>query len=145
MKKSIYLLVLVIMLCLMLTGCVAAKEQVIDVDLTALSSTMRSAEIYNMQARPAGYVGKTVKMRGNYFSSYSEEKDTQYHFVLIPDAAACCQQGMEFIWTGEHTYPDDYPEINQYIEVIGVYDVYEEDGNFFYYVATEGITTPSGD
>ena len=142
MKKSICLLVLAIMLCLMLTGCAPAKTQVIDVDLTALSSTMRSAEIYNMQAQPANYTEKTVKMRGNYFSSYSEEKDTQYHFVLIPDAAACCQQGMEFIWKGEHDYPGDYPELNQYIEVVGVYDVYQEDGNSFYYVATEGITMP---
>ena len=97
MKKSICLSAVVAVLCLLFAGCVSAESQTADVDLTALSSTMRAAEIYNMQSQPGNYVGKTIKMRGNYFASYSEKMNTQYHFVLISDASACCQQGMEFI------------------------------------------------
>ena len=140
MKNSIRFLAVLVMICLTFTGCVAAENQAVDVDLTALSSTMRAAEMYNMQIQSENYVGKTIKISGNYATSYSEEMKAQYHFVLVPDASGCCEQGMEFIWNGEHAFPADYPEVGQAIAVIGVYGVYEEAGNSFYYVAVEDIT-----
>ena len=89
----------------------------IDVDLTKLSSTMVYSEVYNMMVSPDNYTGKTVKMNGAF--AYYEDPETkkQYFACIIADATACCSQGLEFILTGEHTYPNDYPELNSEITV----------------------------
>ena len=112
----------------------------VDVDLTVLSSTMVYAEVYNMMVRPDDYIGKVVKMRGPYYASYYDETGKYYHYVIIEDATACCQQGLEFIWDGGHTYPDDYPENNKNIEVVGVFGSYEELGSTYYYLAAADIS-----
>lgn len=112
----------------------------VDVDLTALSSTMVYAEVYNMTTSPDDYMGKTIKMSGPYYASFYDETDSYYHYVIIEDAAACCQSGLEFIWNGEHNYPNDYPTENTKIEVSGVFGSYEELGQTYYYLAVDEIT-----
>lgn len=102
--------------------------EALDVDLTALSSTMVYAEVYNMMTAPEDYIGKIVKMKGE-FAIYHDEAADQYYFaVIITDATACCAQGIEFIWAGEHTYPDDYPELGNEVTVTGEFRTYEEGG-----------------
>ena len=110
------------------------------VDLTQLSSTMVYAEVYNMMMSPEEYVGKTIKMDGLYYASYIPDMDVYYHFVVIQDATACCEQGLEFIWNGDHTYPNGYPKDETPVEVTGIWRSLEEDGNTYYYIATDGIT-----
>ena len=101
----------------------------IDVDLTAMSSTMVYSEVLNMQQTPDEYIGKIVKMKGPF--NVSEIGDNRYFACIIADATACCSTGIEFVWAGEHSYPDDYPEKNQEITVIGTFNVYKE-GNSQY-------------
>ena len=62
-----------------------------------------------------------------------------YHFVAVEDAAACCLQALEFIWEGEHAYPDDYPDEKAVIEVAGVFGQYDELGRTYYYLAVDEI------
>ena len=38
----------------------------VDVDLTRLSSTMVYSEVYNMMNAPGDYIGKTIKMTGQF-------------------------------------------------------------------------------
>jgi hypothetical protein len=115
-------------------------DSTIDVDLTTLSSTMVYAEVYNMMTVPNEYMGKTIKMGGQYYANYYEETGLYYHCVIIADATACCQQGLEFKWNGDHTYPDDYPADNSEIEVVGVFGSYDELGQTYYYLAVDNIT-----
>ena len=113
------------------------------VDLTALSSTMVYAEVYNILVYPEDYIDKTIKMRGYYSPTlnYYGQPDLYYHFVVIEDATECCRQGLEFIWDGEHAYPDDYPAENTLIEVVGIFGRYEDEfGDVHYYVAVDDIT-----
>jgi len=102
----------------------SAKSGGFDVDLTLMSSTMVYSEVYNMMAMPDDYVGKTVRMKGT-FAAYPGE-DRNYYVCFIADAAACCQQGMEFVLDGEYVYPDDYPAEGTEITVSGVFDTYYE-------------------
>lgn len=111
----------------------------VDVDLTKLSSIMVYAEVYNMMTSPDEYLGKTVKMQGPYYASYFEDTKKYYHYVIIEDATACCQQGLEFIWDGEHKYPNDYPIDGTNIEVTGVFGSYEELGLTYYYLTVEDV------
>lgn len=47
--------------------------------------------------------------------------------AIISDATACCAQGIEFVWRGEHAYPSDYPPLDTEITVTGTFDTYFED------------------
>ena len=89
----------------------------IDVDLTAMSSTMVYSEVLNMQQTPDKYVGKIVKMKGPF--NVSEISDNRYFACIIADATACCSTGIEFVWAGDHSYPEDYPKKDQEITVVG--------------------------
>ncbi len=110
----------------------------IDVDLTKLSSTMVYSEVYNMMVSPDKYIGKTVKMNGAFAFYEDPETKKQYFACIIADATACCSQGLEFILTGEHTYPNDYPELYSDITVTGTFETYEENG--FKYCRLTGAT-----
>lgn len=96
----------------------------IDVDLTRLSSTMVYSEVNNMMTTPENYVGKVVRMNGKLAVYKYPERN--YYTCIIKDATACCQQGMEFLWAGNHKYPDDYPNEGDNIIVTGVFDIYYE-------------------
>ena len=83
-------------------------------------------QVYDMVYHPEDYLGKTVKMRGPFAYYYDEATGKEYFAVLITDAMACCSQGIEFVLEGEHSYPDDYPELNSEITVIGRFSSYNE-------------------
>ena len=103
----------------------AAKDpSTIDVDLTKMSATMVYSEVYNMMALPDNYLGQTVRMNGQ-FQVY-EGDGRNYYVVLIADAMACCQQGMEFVLGGDASYPEDYPDPGTEVTVTGVFDTYME-------------------
>jgi len=104
----------------------------IDYDLTKLNSDLIYAEVYNMMIFPKEYIGRTVKVSGVFTVYYDEVKD-KYHFAcFVSDAAACCQQGIEFILEGDNAYPKDYPAEGAEITILGVFGTYEEDGGTYW-------------
>jgi len=146
MKKHLF--ILLFLLLLLCAGCmnkekpqsggnVSAKNANIDVDLTALSSTMVYAEVSNIMSKPNNYLEKTIKLNGLFYSSYYDENDTMYYFVVITDAASCCPQGIEFIWNRK--YPEDFPEELSRIEVTGVFKSYNEFGETYYHLMVEDL------
>lgn len=96
----------------------------IDVDLTKMSSTMIYSYIFDMLMDAESYKEKTIKVKGFFQVFVNDNSDDMYYAIIIPDAAACCQQGIEFIWAGEHEYPDDYPQLGQEITVTGKYKIF---------------------
>lgn len=99
-------------------------EAEVDVDLTLLSSTMVYSEVYAMVTEPERYIGKSVKMEGQFATAESGGK--RYYACIIQDATACCAQGLEFEPAGEIDYPGDFPEEGATITVTGVFDTYTE-------------------
>lgn len=106
----------------------------VDVDLTQLSSTMVYSEVYAMMYEPEQYIGKTVKMQGQFATQ--EYNDERLYACIVQDATACCAQGLEFEMAEELAYPDDYPEPGAEITVVGTFDSYKEevDGNYYIYL-----------
>lgn len=112
----------------------------VDIDLTKLSSTMVYAEVYNMMVKPEDYMGKTIKMKGLYTADHYDATNMYYHYILIEDAMACCQSGIEFVWDNNtHQYPEEYPEIDAPIQIVGTFGSYEELGQTYYYLAVDEI------
>ena len=106
----------------------APPDSTCDVDLTVMDSNMVYSTVYQMMSEGDKYVGQVVKMKGQYYMGKDEETGAVYHFVLIKDALACCQQGMEFIWEdGSHKYPDEYPADGTEVVVKGTYELYKDD------------------
>src|SRR5574344_519411 len=97
------------------------KQKKIDFDLTKMSATMIYAEIFNMMIDPDTYNNKIIKVKGFFQVFHDDYSNEDFYTIIIPDATACCQQGIEFIWEGEHTFPDDYPEQESEITITGKY------------------------
>ncbi len=117
-----------------------------DLDLTTLSSTMVFAEVSNLMYDPLPYVGKRVRMEGEFSVEHGytmegeEDLSQNYFYCIIEDALACCAQGLEFELAGDHSYPDDYPEEGSNIVVTGVVELYEENGFRYLHLADATMT-----
>ena len=113
-----------------------AGEDGVDIDLTKLNSTLRYAEVSNIMYTPDDYIGKIIRMSGQLavYQPIDENgervPDTLYYACIIPDATACCQQGIEFLWAGGHR-AEEYPAEGTDITVTGEFELYEEDGFVF--------------
>ena len=112
----------------------------LDVDLTTLSSTMVYSEIYNMMYEPDRYVGKRIKMNGQFAVYEDSNTGAVYTTCIIMDATACCSQGLEFVLAGEHSYPADDPELGTEITVVGIFQTYEENGYMYCHLVDAEMT-----
>ena len=109
----------------------AAQPKSVDVDLTALSSTMVYSEVYNMMSSPEKYVGKSVRMAGKFVPYTNQDETLYYPAVVIADATACCSQGLEFVLKGDKVYPQDYPAEQSEVTVRGIFQTYYEGEQLF--------------
>ena len=116
-----------------------ADPDKVDLDLTKMSATMIYTTIFDMLVMPEDYVEKNIKLKG-WFETYLDPYTNElYYAVVVPDATACCQQGIEFVWPGEHTFPDDFPEPGKDITVTGLYKIIESDGITYNYLEASSI------
>ena len=131
MKKLYCLLALLALLTVAANSVYAAPDGAqpsaqIDLDLSKMSGTIVYSQIYNMMYDPEAYLGKVIRIAG-YYDVYEEEATgIVYWACVVPDATACCAQEIEFIWAGEHNYPDDYPKPGVDVLVTGRLETYEE-------------------
>ena len=111
----------------------------VNLDLTKMSATMIYSTIFDMLIMPEDYVEKIIKVKG-WFETYTDPQTGEmYYAVVVPDATACCQQGLEFVWKGNHTYPDDFPKPGQNITVTGIYKMIENDGVTYTYLEANSV------
>ena len=116
-----------------LTAC-GGKKTDVDLDLSSMSGSVVYAQVFNMMMSPEEYVGKTIRMSGSLAVEHDLVHDKVYTSCIIQDATACCSQGIEFDWEGDHEYPDDYPELDSEIEVSGVFSRIEDETGEYYVV-----------
>ena len=107
------------------------KGNKIDVDLNNLNANVVYSQVFLMMTEPDKFIGKRIRMSGQFNVYAAQEGNpsgvTEYYAIIIADAQACCQQGIEFVWPG-HTYPEGFPEVKSNASVTGIFDVYEENG-----------------
>jgi len=149
MRSKIIAALLPLLITVFIAGCASSgasrttdRDAVhVDVDLTVLSETVLSAELMNIIVNSDDYIGKTIRVAGTYFYIFYEPTGQIYHYVITKQGDACCQEGLEFIWNGEHVFPDDYPATGTPIELIGVFSRDESESIRFFYLATDDIQT----
>lgn len=114
------------------TGEEQGESDGIDVDLSEMSGTMVFSEVYNMMISPFDYIGKTVKMEGNFTVFHDDELNKDHLACIIQDATACCSQGVEFIpKEGGEFSAEAIPEGKE-ICVTGTFKTYKE-GKYTYW------------
>ncbi len=146
MKKVICVLMLCVMCVSLLCGCTTGDADAIEpvktsteiyndsdvqLDLSLMSGTVVYSMLSNIMYEPDKYIGQVIRLAGYYSVWEDPETGMIYHSCVIPDATACCAQGMEFVWAGEHTNPDDYPELGTDMIVTGKLESYME-GEYMY-------------
>ena len=144
MKKYLPILLLVSLVCVVAAYSSIKESKAgggetgiksIDMDLAAMGSTMAYAGVINIMSNADSYLGKTIRLRGSYYSLTSERTDKFYHMLMIGDATACCEMGMEFVWNGDHDYPEEYSRV----EITGVFGSYEELEQTYYYLSVDDL------
>ena len=113
----------------------------VDYDLSNMNFTMISGFFFEMLIDPETYENKTFKIKGK-FQTFENEEDPSalpYFSVIMNDVTMCCQEGIDFVWQGDHNWPADYPEQDQEITIIGKYIVTETDGMTYNYILASDI------
>ena len=105
-----------------------ADERKIDLDLTTMDSNMVYSEVYKMLYYPEDYIGKIIKMHGQFSSYHDEFSGNTYFACIIQDALACCSSGLEFtLKDSGFRYPEDFPVEGEEVTVIGRFSTYLDD------------------
>ena len=100
----------------------------VDLDLSQLSATIVYAQLYNIQYDPGQYLGKIIRISGQYSVYRDPITQVVYYACVVPDATACCMQGMEFVPAGEAPDPDAPYDPEMIITVTGRLELYVEEG-----------------
>ena len=113
-----------------------ARAAAVDIDLTRMSSTMVYSTVFNMVTNPATFVGKTMRMRGEYTTYHISIDDPSQiiHACLVRDAAGCCSQGLEFVLSN-----GKYPAGANEITVVGTIAVQKVDGKDVCYLKNSAL------
>ena len=83
----------------------------VDIDLTAMNSTMVYATVFNIVNNPLQYAGQTMKLTGEYTVYPTDDPAGTIHACLVRDAAGCCASGLEFRLAASQEYPPEGSEI----------------------------------
>lgn len=110
------------------------------IDLTKLSDSMVYAQLYVILTKPEEHLGKTIKIKGEYYEVFNEVTNANNFYVITTDEAQCCQTGLEFVIKNESIeYPKDYPKANSTIEITGIFTKGYDNGSEYYYLLTDKI------
>ncbi|MDR0595991.1 MAG: hypothetical protein LBG50_00400 [Clostridiales Family XIII bacterium] len=112
----------------------------LGVDLTGFDEVAAAEVAHRIFEDPAQYLGMALKVKGQYEVANNYNTDSYIHSVVVDNHAGCCQPVFEFIWNGEHSFPNDYPEKLTKIVVDGVMKCYVESGETYYYIAADEIS-----
>ncbi|MDD4565591.1 MAG: hypothetical protein PHE79_09005 [Eubacteriales bacterium] len=94
-------------------------------DVIEIKEKLFIAQTNDIYINPQDYLGKTLKYEGIFDSYYYDVTDTTYYYVIRYGPGCCgfdANAGFEVVWSG------DYPNKNDWVEVIGVLEEFEEDG-----------------
>lgn len=106
-----------------------------DMDFTKMNYNMISGQLFKVLVNSQKYLGKTIRFKGQYFSTSEEALGVTMHSVLIYDATACCQTGLQFELKqkpGEDVVK--YPNPSQTIEIFGKLCYKDINGMDYYFV-----------
>ncbi|MCL2544655.1 MAG: hypothetical protein FWE77_01920 [Clostridia bacterium] len=109
-------------------GAVSAENLLEGREIIHIRERMFMTQINDIYLNPEKYVGKGVQFEGIYIEEVLGNGDV-YRAVVRMSPGGCCgddgRTGFEVVWDD----PDQpYPKFNDWVEVSGVLEQFEEDG-----------------
>ncbi|GHV95432.1 hypothetical protein AGMMS50293_17520 [Spirochaetia bacterium] len=105
------------------------------------------AQTNDVYLNPEDYIGKTIKLEGLFKAEQYAENTPLYCFVLRYGPGCCGSDGnagFEVAWNEQRstapTAAKTYPNIDDWVEAVGVLKTYEEDGYPYLYLALTDLT-----
>ncbi|GHV82947.1 hypothetical protein AGMMS50212_02870 [Spirochaetia bacterium] len=111
----------------------APMERIIEI-----KEKMFLAQVNDVYLNQEDYLGKAIKLEGLFKSEQYRENDPLYCFVLRYGPGCCGSDGnagFEVAWNKQTAASKTYPNIDDWVEAVGVLKTYEEDGNPYLYLA----------
>jgi predicted small secreted protein len=94
-------------------------------DLLVVGDKMFVGQMNDIYLNPDDYLGRTIRYEG-FFTWFDNEETGQRYYCLVRNGPGCCGYdslvGFEVDWSGEQ------PENDDWCEVEGAIDTYQEDG-----------------
>ncbi len=144
----IFKIFLLIFFSLVLFGCNKVQKNInssdleikttekVDFDLSTMKPNMVYAQVFDMLVSPETYENKIIRMKGNFEIYEASEIMGRSYAVIIYDALACCQQGIEF----RYDFGNNLPEKGSEITVIGKFILSElESGISYNFVQADSV------
>ncbi len=89
----------------------------VDYDFTKLSATMVYGQVFDIMNNPEKYVGKKFKIKGRYESEYIKALAQEFKYIVIEDALACCEKGIEIKFLNSN----ETPELSSSLTIEGIF------------------------
>lgn len=106
-------------------------------DMIEIKEKMFIAQSNDIYLNPEDYLGKTIKYEGIFDSYYSVEDGITYYYVFRYGPGCCdfdANAGFEVMWSGA------YPDKNDWVEVVGILEEHEEDGERYLILNLSSLT-----
>ena len=136
--KSVVLMLLLLSLCAVVTGCSGSAQNraAVDVDISAMpAATAYSFASELFYGDSEAYRNCTVRVSGEYTQSYFDATGLYYDYVVVFDGT-CCTTGVEFKAAPQTVLP----EVGETIELVGTLDSYEELGQTYFYLKNASVS-----
>jgi uncharacterized membrane protein YcgQ (UPF0703/DUF1980 family) len=108
-----------------------------------IKEKMFMAQTNDVYLNPEDYIGKTIKLEGLFKAEQYIENAPPYCFVLRYGPGCCGSDGnagFEVAWNEQAAAGKAYPNIDDWVEAIGVLKTYEENGYPYLYLALSELT-----
>ena len=89
-----------------------------DYDFTKINYYVASGVLFDMLVSSEKYVGKTVKINGQFLSDVYDGR--QVMAVVLWDVGGCCPTGLTVVPSDGMRYPADFPESGSFATFCGV-------------------------
>lgn len=114
-----------------------AKSSVTNQDIIEIKENVFATMCDDIYLNTTDYLGKTLKIEGIASETMDEAYDEMIYSVYRTSPGCCGNDG----WSGfEYTYEGTMPEPDDWIEVIGVLESYELDGQEYLRIRANSVT-----
>ncbi|GHV88035.1 hypothetical protein AGMMS50267_03950 [Spirochaetia bacterium] len=108
-----------------------------------IKEKMFIAQVNDVYLNQEDYLGKTIKLEGLFKAEQYDENAPPYCFVLRYGPGCCGSDGnagFEVAWNKETAAVKAYPNVDDWVEAVGILQTYEEGGGAYLYLALSELT-----
>ncbi len=101
----------------------------VDINLSHFNPNLLYAEVYNMSQNPQNYIGKTIKLIGQfgYYQKFDNSgrplPESRIPICIIGDAMGCCWIEIRLMPINEAEFFQNYPAHDSTIVITGICDI----------------------